>query len=59
MDRLRAIIATMETAGPLRELNTIIMQQRPTLITAMEETSDKAVADSSMLEALATPTLAG
>ena len=57
-DRLRAIIATMETAGPLRELNTIIMQMRPTLITVMGEISDKAVVDSYMLGVLATPTLA-
>ena len=56
LDRLRVVtVATMQTVGPSRELNTIIMQLRP--ITIMEETSDKAVVVWSMQEVLAAPTL--
>lgn len=56
LDRLRVVtVATMQTVGPSRELNTIIMQLRPTSI--MGETSDKAVVGSSMQEVLAAPTL--
>ena len=57
MDRLRVAVETI-TTGRSRELNTIIMQMRPTLITVMGEILDKGVVDSYMLGVLATPTLA-
>ena len=54
--RVRGVtLATMGTAGPSRELNTIIMQLRA--ITIMGETSDKAVVVWYMQEVLAAPTL--
>jgi hypothetical protein len=57
MDRLRVAVVTT-TTGRSRELNTIIMQMGPTLITVMGEISDKGAVDSYMQEVLATPTLA-
>ena len=58
LDRVRVVtLATMGTAGPSRELNTIIMQLQLTSI--MGETLDKAAVGSSMQEVLAAPTLAG